>query len=428
MGIFEFGSRIIIGSIQFLLQQAIVLQLAREKFTWKQLMISTICLRLVSVLTEQFVHYLSSVKMIVWLVAIFLSYLLIYRKSWLKSGIYASGQMMLTTVMEYIFLPILLFFQGVLVYEMQFIFRIFITMVLVAIFLITRKIKLSIPQGINNEKLRYWALYLVFLFLFTFPNITYIEATKKFTFDMMEIYNIILFIFFFGYNFIYVHNIFKITNISQQLETQELYLQTLEESSTQLRAFKHDYDNMLNTVGGLIDSDDMEGLKRFRDELGLDLLGANNTAYINSQLVNIPLLRGIVLTKASAASRNHVEFRVSIPCEIKLRYCSSTDFCRMVGILLDNALEAATLSERRYMELAVMHKRDVYRIIVRNSCPGPVDTEKIFQQGFTTKANHTGLGLHTVNAIVQRYRKEDYAMDIQARYDDDGIFSIILTV
>ena len=80
------------------------------------------------------------------------------------------------------------------------------------------------------------------------------------------------------------------------------------------------------------------------------------------------------------------------------------EFARILGILLDNAIEASEECDNKIINIVF---RDDFRkhrqlISIENTYKNKnVDTVKIFGKGVSEKENHTGLGLWEVNKILK---------------------------
>jgi len=64
---------------------------------------------------------------------------------------------------------------------------------------------------------------------------------------------------------------------------------------------------------------------------------------------------------------------------------------------------------------------------VISSVDAPVDTTKIFKEGYSTKEGHTGRGLHDINEIVERQRREGFNVKFEIRCDKN-LFTAELTI
>lgn len=81
------------------------------------------------------------------------------------------------------------------------------------------------------------------------------------------------------------------------------------------------------------------------------------------------------------------------------------DFARILGILLDNAIEASKECDKKIINITFREdsKNNRQLIIIENTYKNKkVDTEKIFEKGISEKENHTGLGLWEVRKIIKK--------------------------
>ena len=81
------------------------------------------------------------------------------------------------------------------------------------------------------------------------------------------------------------------------------------------------------------------------------------------------------------------------------------EFSRILGILLDNSIEAAKDCEKKEINILFREARKQHTqiIIIENTyLDKSVDIKKIFEKGITGKENHSGIGLWEINEILKR--------------------------
>ena len=81
------------------------------------------------------------------------------------------------------------------------------------------------------------------------------------------------------------------------------------------------------------------------------------------------------------------------------------EFSRILGILLDNAIEEASKCSEKIVNIKFRNEQNKHRqvIIIENTYNNKdVDTEEIFNKGFSGKQNHSGLGLWEVKQILKK--------------------------
>lgn len=81
------------------------------------------------------------------------------------------------------------------------------------------------------------------------------------------------------------------------------------------------------------------------------------------------------------------------------------DFARILGILLDNAIEASKECDEKIINITFRTdtKNNKQLIIIENTYKNKdVDTKNIFEKGISGKQNHSGLGLWEVQNIIKK--------------------------
>ena len=81
------------------------------------------------------------------------------------------------------------------------------------------------------------------------------------------------------------------------------------------------------------------------------------------------------------------------------------EFARLLGILLDNAIEASHECPEKIINIAFRNDVKNHRqlITIENTYQNKeVNLEKIFEKGISEKENHTGLGLWEVRKIIKK--------------------------
>ncbi len=154
----------------------------------------------------------------------------------------------------------------------------------------------------------------------------------------------------------------KLMNIIGEYERKEkesenfkLYTETIENMVVEYRKFSHDSKNMMAALIGYIDNEDFIGLKEFYKNKILQeskILAHLNISYLN--YIKNPALKGLVITKALEAQKQDIHFNINVLQDIENMYMKNLDICRITGILLDNAIEAALLSKEKIVNFGII--------------------------------------------------------------------------
>lgn len=179
----------------------------------------------------------------------------------------------------------------------------------------------------------------------------------------------------------------------------------LENCYDNLRSFKHDFSNILQSMGGYIAIEDLDGLKKMYKSVVNEFNEISNTKQINSNVINNPAIYHLLNQKIAIAEKYGI--KINIKCLIDLTKLNITDFeiCRMLGIFIDNSIEAAKncMCKTISIKFEENKRNSSDLIIIENECENNVNINKIYEKDFTTKKNKNGhgLGLWKANQIAK---------------------------
>lgn len=191
------------------------------------------------------------------------------------------------------------------------------------------------------------------------------------------------------------------------LEDLQDYTRNLEAMYNGLRSFKHDYVNILLSMSGYIENCDMEELKRFFEkEIFPTKKLIDQGDYKLNQLSNIGMLeiKSLLCAKMIYAHESGIDVTIDIPEQVDSFPMETVDLARILGIFLDNAIEAALETERPQAGLNIIRNHTGVSIIISNCFQdnGQV-LHQLKQKGFSTKNGHQGIGLSNARKIISFY-------------------------
>lgn len=214
---------------------------------------------------------------------------------------------------------------------------------------------------------------------------------------------------------------------TQEQEILRSYTEKLESHYQDMRRFKHDYMNILATMTCYIQENDMEKLKHYFDQhiVPSSRLLVNNDAII-SKLSNIKVLevKGILYTKLVQAMNQNLNISLELTQEITSINMNSSALSLMLGIFLDNAIEAAAMTEARILHIALVKKDNGIIFHLENSTlPLTRPLDQLCEPGVTTKKDHNGLGLCTVKELLAAMPNVQFYMTCE-----EGKIKQVLTI
>lgn len=223
------------------------------------------------------------------------------------------------------------------------------------------------------------------------------------TFGYIEIlplaFSLLNFIALLAYFLISIYSLNKVSKLmitSKKLESAEEYNKTLHILHDNVRGFKHDFDNMVTTIGGFINTNDMEGLKKYYIELEDDCERVNNLYVLNPDVVNNPGIYNLLTAKYHEAEDKGIAVHLSFFLNINELRIKIYEFAKILGILLDNAIEASNECNENEKIINIIFRKETKRkrniIIIENTYTNKdVDINTIFNKGISGKENHSGI-------------------------------------
>ena len=191
------------------------------------------------------------------------------------------------------------------------------------------------------------------------------------------------------------------------LQDLQSYTQNLEAMYNGLRSFKHDYVNILLSLSGYIEDGDMDRLKFFFES---KIFPTKNLItkgdYKLNQLSNIGVLeiKSLLSVKMIYAHELGIDITIDIPGKVESFLIDTVDLARILGIFLDNAIEAALETEQPQIGLNIIQDKAGVSIIISNSFrDNGVMLHNLKRKGFSTKAGHQGIGLWNAQKIISSY-------------------------
>ncbi len=198
------------------------------------------------------------------------------------------------------------------------------------------------------------------------------------------------------------------------------YTGQIENMYNELRSFKHDYVNMLLTLSGYIDSNDMEGLSKYYQETILPTNEKlNQGKYHLHKLSKIqdPAIKGLLSSKFINALNLGIDLFVDIMDEIPDISMKVLDLTRILGIYIDNAVEAALETESKEVKFNVVLDANSVVIVIANSYINKgISIRDIDGRGVSTKGDGRGIGLSNVNEILQEYSNVNKMTEMKDNY------------
>lgn len=277
---------------------------------------------------------------------------------------------------------------------------------------LTHRFTIKIIFGIPKQVLALiTANLLVCLFIFLFNIIVgqYIGYSDK-----IITFNCILFGCYCIISTVLIVNLLKthMTKIEldmrqESYERLQEYTHQVEEMYSSLRSFKHDYQNIMLSMSGYIEAEDIKGLQTYfhNEILPQSQSLSKNTAQLN-QLMNLKVteLKSIVSSKLLYAIELHIAVTIEMTEEISEISVDALDLSRVLGIFLDNAIETALETEHPSIRFAAISLDTEYLFIISNTyIDHGLSLASLRQPLISSKGTTRGIGLYNAQKILSKY-------------------------
>lgn len=204
------------------------------------------------------------------------------------------------------------------------------------------------------------------------------------------------------------------------------YTDKIESLYLDIRTFKHDYINILSSLHGYIAEQDYKGLESYFHKEILPTgtkIALEDSIYGRLGNIQNTEIKSIVYAKVFSAFKEGIYVTTDVREKIVDYPMNTVDLVRILGILLDNALEASLTSEKKFLSISFSKDREGIYIQVTNSSPKinsiimgndiisdpdinsnhKNNIEKLYEKGATTKGGNRGIGLYEVRQILNQY-------------------------
>jgi two-component system sensor histidine kinase AgrC len=269
------------------------------------------------------------------------------------------------------------------------------------------KLTLKIFDGISEKTKKLLVCNAVLLVLIIISQFYLIAFYNNILPIYITFISIIGLLAYFALSIYSILNISKLEITSRDLKQSQLYNKTLTVLHDNIRAFKHDFHNIVHALGGYIDTEDIEGLKKYYQQLLNDCQCTNNLTGLSPSTINNPAIYNVLASKYHKADELGIKINLEVFLDLNEieNHMKIYEFARILGILFDNAIEATKECDKKLINLTIRKDLNKNRLllIVENTYKNKdVDTEKIYEKGFSTKPGNSGLGLWKVRQILIR--------------------------
>jgi len=288
-----------------------------------------------------------------------------------------------------------------------------INLIFIAIFLLvinqfraqTLKLWIQIEQYQLGKRILTMSLgaFLAFMLIMIISDVQAVTATIQAV--LLLIFTVVLIV-------TYRQLIFFVHTIAIQNEAKDKivynkqlneYLTTVQQQYTDLRKFKHDFQNIMLSMKSFVDNSDSVELKNYyqdiiQEQSELNQVKGGNITQV--QTIDSDAIRGLLIQKFFYARSKQIELNLELTQDHYHFEKNILIIVRILGILLDNSLEYVQKSANRNVTCAITQADNMTEITVDNPIEDNLNLKDIFTTGYTTKTDHTGFGLANARKLI----------------------------
>lgn len=385
-----------------------IINLSNKKFNLKNMIVYILIL--IPLLLGSYVHFQGITRLLLNIIfMIIVLYLTIFKKDISNSVYYALSYELLAYICEIIISVIFvsIFKINMNSYkEFQFSLLIFSICNCIFIYLLSKNrfICKSIRRlnEITKRNNKEW-IYILIIMIILSLLLVFNNNNLGYGIDYYINAGMVIFVVF---SLIYViYNKFQKQAIEDKYNESMEYVLRYEKIINDQGKKNHEYNNQLMVIKGYINKP--ERLSEYLDEvIGEHKTGQNYTV---KQLGFLPDggVKGLLYHKLSKMEDNNIKYYLYVDQNLKDKDTESfdlktyRDLTKLLGVFLDNAIDAALKSEGKEIEVELKDKDDCLLLTISNTYDKNTDINKVGKSGFTTKGVGHGFGLSIVKDIAK---------------------------
>lgn len=187
----------------------------------------------------------------------------------------------------------------------------------------------------------------------------------------------------------------------------QLYIDEISKQNEEINQFRHDYLNILSSLESYLEEGDLQALTVYYQQTiqpTRTLFLANASKLSALQKIDHPAIRGIFMTKLLLAQEKGISVHLEMTGKIIFpKHVFDLNLIRILGILLDNAIEEVDALGKGELAVAFFQEKDALVILIQNTVRNPVEPlYQLKKQGFSTKGKGRGYGLSTVDELMSQ--------------------------
>lgn len=267
-------------------------------------------------------------------------------------------------------------------------------------------------KDIKNKFIIYILLFLLISLSIFYFNVLYVkdDANNSILFLINAILlalDFIFIVFIFHAYFRAIGQSIEINHKEELLRNLNEYVSSIENMNEDMRSFRHDVKNVLSSLYIYIEEKDLPGLESyFMNSIVPVSSRITDNSAVMEQLKHITVheLKGTLAVKFINAMEQGIDIHIEVQDNVEIDSVGIIDLVKMVGILLDNAIEECQKAKGMKLQFALFEKNHAVKMIFVNPITDqPPEVARLFERDYSTKGTGRGIGLSNLQKIIDAY-------------------------
>ena len=206
-------------------------------------------------------------------------------------------------------------------------------------------------------------------------------------------------------------------DINDKYSLTETSLKELQSNINRLMTVNHEHKNQLLTIRTMVANKDKDVSKNI-DAIIDRKIKDDKELKIRTSVISNTMLGALVYSKLLTMKENNINYNIHIDKAlsksnfIKLDDKTNVDICKVVGVYLDNAIEAVNGIDVKEINIDLFLEDNYLYITIANTFDGNVDVNMLHDYGYTTKSEGHGYGLALVKEVIKENNNLDSETEI----------------
>lgn len=197
----------------------------------------------------------------------------------------------------------------------------------------------------------------------------------------------------------------KYMKVSNKYNTTINSLKEYDDILDKYRISNHENENQLLTIRNMLPEKDKKAIS-YIDNLVKTNIKDNGEVMFDVSKIPAGGLRGLIYSKVLEMKELNIDYELEISNSVKtvdlinIDDLLMLDICKVIGVYLDNAIQAVQNLEEKYINIEMYLDENDLVISILNNYSGQIMIDKIEQKGYTSKGKGHGYGLTLAKKII----------------------------